>query len=160
MTVVSNTTPLNYLILIGRAEILSVLYEAVVIPGAVLSELTSPKTPNVVKDWILNKPDWLKVEETPQIVDSKLDEIQIGERQAIVLAQQIQPEFIVLDDRRARRLAYDRGLNVIGTLGILTTAAEKGLITLRETLADLKQTNFRVSSSLLESLTDEDRDWQ
>jgi predicted nucleic acid-binding protein len=157
MTVVSNTTPLNYLILIGRAEILSVLYEAVVIPGAVLSELTSPKTPKVVKDWILNKPDWLRVDETPHIIDSKLDEIQIGEGQAIVLAQQIQPEFIVLDDRKARRLAYDRGLNVIGTLGILTTAAEKGLITLHETLADLKQTNFRVSSSLLELLTDGDR---
>ena len=86
-----------------------------------------------------------------------LDEIQIGERQAIVLAQEIRSDFIILDDRRARRIAQDQGLNVIGTLGILTIAAEKGLINLSEALDDLKTTNFRVSSSLLASLADQDR---
>jgi predicted nucleic acid-binding protein len=157
MSVVSNTTPLNYLILIGRVEVLRDLHELIVIPGAVYEELTSPNTPKLVRDWTLNKPDWLRVDEVPPITDGKLDEIQIGERQAIVLAQQIRSEFIILDDRSARRLARNRGLNVIGTLGILTTAAEKGLITLRAALDDLKKTNFRASSSLLESLADEDR---
>jgi predicted nucleic acid-binding protein len=111
----------------------------------------------LVRDWTLNKPDWLRVQETPHLTDSILDEIQIGERQAIVLAQEIRSEFIILDDRRARRVAQDQGLNVIGTLGILTIAAEKGLINLSEALDDLKTTNFRVSSSLLESLADQDR---
>ena len=157
MSVVSNTTPLNYLILIGRVAILRDLHDLIVIPGAVYEELTSPNTPKLVRDWILDKPDWLRVQETAPITDGKLDEIQIGERQAIVLAQQIRSEFIILDDRRARRLAHDRGLNVIGTLGILTTAAEKGLITLRGALDDLRTTNLRVSASLLDSLADEDR---
>ena len=157
MSAVSNTTPLNYLILIGRVEILRELHDLIVIPEAVYEELTSPHTPKLVRDWNLNKPDWLRVQETPAITDRTLDEVQIGERQAIVLAQQIQSQFIILDDRRARRLAHDRGLNVIGTLGILTTAAEKGLITLRDALDALKTTNFRVSASLLESLADEDR---
>jgi predicted nucleic acid-binding protein len=157
MSVVSNTTPLNYLILIGRVEVLRDLHELIVITGEVYEELTSPNTPKLVRDWTLNKPDWLRVDEVPPITDGKLDEIQIGERQAIVLAQQIRSEFIILDDRSARRLARNRGLNVIGTLGILTTAAEKGLITLRAALDDLKKTNFRASSSLLESLADEDR---
>jgi predicted nucleic acid-binding protein len=157
MSVVSNTTPLNYLILIGRTEILRILYELVIIPGAVFEELTSPNAPKLVRDWTLNKPDWLAVKETPNITDSILDEIQIGERQAIVLAQETRSEFIILDDRRARRVAQDQGLNVIGTLGILTIAAEKGLINLSEALDDLKTTNFRVSSSLLESLADQDR---
>jgi predicted nucleic acid-binding protein len=157
MSVVSNTTPLNYLILIGRTEILRVLYELIIIPGAVFEELTSHNAPKLVRDWTLNKPDWLRVQETPNLTDSILDEIQIGERQAIVLAQEIRSEFIILDDRRARRVAQDQGLNVIGTLGILTIAAEKGLINLSEALDDLKTTNFRVSSSLLESLADQDR---
>jgi predicted nucleic acid-binding protein len=87
------------------------------------------------------------------VVEAALDQIQTGERQAIVLAELIRPDFIVLDERKARRIATDRGLNVIGTLGILTTAAEKGLITLREALDDLKQTNFRASSQLFESLS-------
>jgi predicted nucleic acid-binding protein len=157
MSVVSNTTPLNYLILIGRVEILRLLHELIFIPGAVYEELTSSNTPKLVRDWTLNKPDWLRVQEIADITDNKLDEIQVGERQAIVLAQQIHSEFIILDDRRARQLAHNRGLSVIGTLGILTTAAEKGLITLRGALDDLQKTNFRVSSSLLESLANEDR---
>jgi predicted nucleic acid-binding protein len=157
MSVVSNTTPLNYLILIGRDEILRVLYESIVIPTAVFNELTSYRAPSLVRHWTLNKPNWLSVQEAPDITDSALDEIQIGERQAIVLAELVRPEFIMLDDLRARRVAQNRGLNVIGTLGILTTAAEKGHITLREALDDLKQTSFRVSSSLLESLADHER---
>jgi predicted nucleic acid-binding protein len=82
MSVVSNTTPLNYLILIGRVEILGDLHELIVIPGAVYEELTSPNTPKLVKDWTLNKPDWLRVQEIADITDDKLDEIQVGERQA------------------------------------------------------------------------------
>jgi len=87
MSVVSNTTPLNYLILIGRVEILRILYERIFIPTAVFDELTSYKAPNFVRDWTLNKPDWLRVHEAPDIIGSPLDEIQIGERQAIVLAE-------------------------------------------------------------------------
>ncbi len=79
MSVVSNTTPLNYLILIGRAEILRVLYERTFIPSAVFGELTSYKAPKLVRDWILNRPDWLRVQDAPDITGSALDEIQIGE---------------------------------------------------------------------------------
>ena len=157
MSVVSNTTPLNYLILIRRVEILAALYERVVIPEAVFGELTSESAPLAVREWTLSKPDWLDIPKAPATTDSDLGLIQIGESQAIVLAQQIQSNFILLDDRRARRVARDRGLNVIGTLGVLTTAAEKGLIILRDALKDLKKTSFRASSVLLESFIDRDR---
>ena len=116
MTVVSNTTPLNYLVLIGRADILRALYQTVMIPEAVFLELTSQSTPELVKEWILSKPDWLRVGQTPDLSDVELDEIQMGERQAIVLAQQLPSDLIILDDRRARRLAQNRGLNVIELL--------------------------------------------
>jgi predicted nucleic acid-binding protein len=54
-----------------------------------------------------------------------MEEIQIGEREAIRLAQAIQSDYVLLDDRRARQTASDRGLNVIGTLGILTVPMKK-----------------------------------
>ena len=152
MTVVSNTTPLNYLVLIGRVEILSVLYTHVIIPQAVFHELTSDRTPGTVRACVMNAPAWLAVEQTHDITDSELQGIQIGERQTILLAQQLRSDFVILDDRKARRIANDRGLNVIGTLGILTAADEKGLIRLNEALDDLKQTNFRASSGLLHLL--------
>jgi predicted nucleic acid-binding protein len=56
MIVVSNTTPLNYLILIERADILSKLYDQVVIPEAVFNELTAPSTPVMVSHWIADMP--------------------------------------------------------------------------------------------------------
>jgi predicted nucleic acid-binding protein len=157
MTVVSNTTPLNYLVLIGRADILRALYQTVMIPEAVFLELTSQSTPELVKVWILSNPDWLRVGQTPDLPAVELDEVQIGERQAIVLAQQLPSDLIILDDRRARRLAQNRGLNVIGTIGVLTVAAEKGLIILDEAVEDLKKTNFRASFALLQSLSDRNR---
>ena len=97
----------------------------------------------------MNAPTWLTVEQTPDMADSELQEIQIGERETILLAEILPSDFVILDDRKARRIANDRSLNVIGTLGILTAAAEKGLIRLSEALDDLKQTNFRASSGLL-----------
>jgi predicted nucleic acid-binding protein len=152
MTVVSNTTPLNYLILIGRADILSKLYGLVVIPEAVFNELTAASTPELVRGWIANKPPWLVIQQAPSLVAGEMEEIQIGEREAIGLAQAVRSDYVLLDDRRARQRARLRGVKVVGTLGILIKAAEKGLINLNEAIDDLKKTNFRASPELLESL--------
>jgi len=152
MTVVSNTTPLNYLILIGQADILHKLYELVLIPEAVFNELSTASTPQPVREWIANKPAWLELRKASEAPPGGMEEIQIGERQAIALAQVIHPEFVLLDDRRARQIAKQRGLRVVGTLGILTRAAQSGLINLEAALERLRRTNFRVSLGLLESL--------
>ena len=152
MTVVSNTSPLNYLILIGHADILSKLYEAVEIPRAVFDELQDRRSPGLVRKWMKDPPTWLRVSITVHKLDAELEQIQIGERQAIILAQQIRSDFIILDDLRARRIARGRNLNVVGTVGVLTSAAEQGLIDLGEAVENLRRTSFRISPALLESL--------
>jgi predicted nucleic acid-binding protein len=152
MTVVSNTTPLNYLILIGRANVLGKLYGQVFIPEAVFNELTSASTPQLVRAWIDNKPVWLIVQQAPPVIVGEMEEIQIGERQAICLAQEIRSEYVLPDDHRARQIAKHRGVNVVGTLGILASAAEENLTNLNEAIDDLQKTNFRLSPKLLESL--------
>jgi len=48
VTVIADTTPLNYLVLIGEIEILSRLYQTVIIPEEVLNELQNPATPTLV----------------------------------------------------------------------------------------------------------------
>ena len=60
MPVVSNTSPLNYLVLIGEIEILPALHHHVVIPVAVSEELHDPATPDAVCGWIENPPGGLK----------------------------------------------------------------------------------------------------
>lgn len=52
MIVVADTSPLNYLILIGEANLLYELYGRVLIPEAVFSELAHPIAPPAVVDWI------------------------------------------------------------------------------------------------------------
>jgi predicted nucleic acid-binding protein len=152
MTVVSNTTPLNYLILINEIDILPQLYVRVDIPDAVLQELSSPRAPGQVREWLRRKPDWLIVHSIPPVQDPELEQIQVGERQAILLAQLKQPDFILIDDRRARSAAERRGLNVVGTLGILVSAAKAGLVDLPDALNKLERTTFRGPARLLKLL--------
>ena len=52
-----------------------------------------------------------------------------GEAEAIVLAAELHAERLVLDDQDARRFADRCGLKVIGTLGILLAAKQRGVIT-------------------------------
>lgn len=152
MKVVSNTTPLNYLILIGHIEILNSLYDQVVIPEAVFRELSSENAPDLVRRWVANRPSWLIIDDAPQTFDNELDGIQVGERETILLAELLRADFVIIDDRKARHLASKRGVNVIGTLGILTIAAQKGLINPSEALDALRRTSFRASSELFERL--------
>ena len=49
MIVVSDTTPLNYLILIDSVHVLPMLFGSVYAPSAVLRELLHPKTPDAVR---------------------------------------------------------------------------------------------------------------
>ena len=59
--IVSDTTPLNYLVLIDAVDLLPRLYQRVLIPPAVRDELTRPKTPETVRLWMIQPPSWLEV---------------------------------------------------------------------------------------------------
>lgn len=66
MIVVSDTTPINYLILIGQIETLKELFGHIVIPEAVWDEFHNPGTPEIVRAWADSTPDWLEVRESSQ----------------------------------------------------------------------------------------------
>src|SRR5208282_1958642 len=59
--VLSDTTPINYLVLTGFAEILPALFDEIVIPTAVQSELLHARTPDAVRQWIGQPPAWLSI---------------------------------------------------------------------------------------------------
>jgi hypothetical protein len=56
MIVVADTSPLNYLLQIGCESVLPALYERIVVPSAVLAELSHPDTPAAVSSWLLHSP--------------------------------------------------------------------------------------------------------
>ena len=148
MIIVSNTSPLCYLALIGYAEILPKLYGSVHITQTVLEELRHPDAPPVVHDWATNPPGWLEIHSDPAETDATFAALDPGERTALLLAEQLRADVVLLDEAAARAFAAQRGLNVSGTLGVLCDAAQAGLLELPTALDLLRKTNFRASPEL------------
>lgn len=149
MIVVSDTGPLNYLILIGHVEALPRLYNEVLVPRAVARELSRPRTPSAVKAVIMTPPSWMRITDSPAL-DLELADLGDGEREAITLAQTLRADLLLCDDKEARNAAQRRNLRVIGTIGVLQEAADKGLVDLTDALSKLQQSSFRISRSLIE----------
>ena len=148
MIVVSNTTPLHYLILIDRVDVLGELFGRIVIPRAAYIELTRERAPGKVRTWLIDRPYWIDVQEIEEIDPAM--KAGAGEREAIALAERLQADLLLLDDRIARRTAKERGIIVTGTLGVLEVAARRGMTRLPDAIALLRRTNFHASESLLQ----------
>jgi predicted nucleic acid-binding protein len=154
MIVVSDTSPINYLLLIGLIEILPQLYGQVIIPDAVYAELRNPGAPEPVNKWVSNLPDWVEVH-TAANPDPTL-QLGAGEREAITLALALKADALLMDERKGRREALARGLAVAGTLNILEAAGERGQIDLPEAISRLQQTSFRASPGLIREVLKRD----
>lgn len=120
----TNTTPLITLAGVGLLDLLPSLYGEVWAPGIVLNEY-SAKAP-------LNEPDlayasWLTIVDDIEI-DPTLPLLDAGEAAALSLAQSIRARLILLDERKARRIAISIGLQVAGTLAVLLRAKQQGCI--------------------------------
>jgi len=152
MIVVSNTSPLCYLTLIGHAEILPRLYGNIHITQKVLEELRHPAAPSSVRDFAMTPPGWLKIHSDPEDTDKTLAALDPGERTALRLSEKLCSNVVLLDEAAARAFAVQRGLKMSGTLGVLCEAAEAGLLKLPAALDLLRKTNFRASPELWKSL--------
>jgi len=154
MIVIADTSPLNYLISIGNIDILPQLYDRIVIPPAVLLELGNPGAPDAVRQWIQQPPAWLHIQAPQQTPDVALLEAKLGpgEHEAILLAEEVNADEVVIDELRGRRQAARRQIRVTGTIGVLRAAVKIGLLDLLEALERLRRTNFRIDNEFLDRL--------
>lgn len=156
MIVVSDTTPLNYLLLIGEIDILHSLFGDVVLPGAVLEEMLHEAAPEAVRRWAGNLPSWARVREAEAgFLAPGLDR---GESDAISLAITLNADLILIDERKGRRIAQEQGLAVAGTIALLELAAQRDFISLPETLEKLANTSFHISDRVLADALARDRE--
>jgi predicted nucleic acid-binding protein len=128
INVVSNTSPIIFLSKIEALDLLPQCFDKIFIPQAVAKELRD-----------LSSPDYIECTEISiagaNFVLGALDarwNLHAGELEAIVLAQEIQADYVIMDDRLARRKAQSKGLKTIGTIGVLLFAHQQQFISTSE----------------------------
>jgi predicted nucleic acid-binding protein len=152
MLVIADTTPLRYLLVLGQADLLHRLFGQIVIPPAVAAESQHPRAPAALRAWMSTPPAWLEIRPTRQLPDARLLRLDPGEREAILLAQELQADIVLMDDQDAREEAERRTLEVMGTLRVLELAAERGWIDLPALLTQLRAARFYLTPEMVEEL--------
>lgn len=131
MKVVCNAGPLITLGKLGRLGLLLNLYAEILIPQEVYNEvvvnglrLGAAEAQSV--DWLLRE-GYIRIVgvETPPSLPDWAQPIDIGEAQAILLAQQQEADWVLIDNAHARRAARLAGIPLKGTIGLLLEALRK-----------------------------------
>ena len=123
MIVVSDSSALVVLFRIGHGDVLPTLFQQIVIPPEVACELAFPNWPQSVQDFIAAPPSWLEIRAATSV--EPIPYLDAGEAAAISLAQELQADRLIIDEKRGRKAAAERHLPVIGTVGILEAAAAR-----------------------------------
>lgn len=153
--VVADTGPLHYLVLIGHIDVLAPLFGTVAAPAAVAGELRHLNAPAAVRAWAAAPPPWFAVHPDSVELPAPLRRLDPGERSAIALAEALDVGLLLIDERVGTAAARSRGLETVGTVGLLSRAAKAGLLELA--VAALRATNFRYPAALFEALLAEHR---
>lgn len=154
MIVVSNTTPLIGLASVQKFDLLPQLFSTIHIPQAVYDEAYSTSG---VKHPIPSA-DCIKVVSVKDrlAVEVLLDELDLGEAETIVLARELNADWVLMDERKGRRKLGQLGVKKIGTLGILLKAKQLGLLlTIRPVIETLHQQGFSLSQSVIDAVLEQ-----
>jgi predicted nucleic acid-binding protein len=149
MIVISDTSPIRYLVEIALEDVLSKLFTDIWIPRAIELELTHTSAPLLVRQWIAAPPTWIKVADDEQSPEDHKYQRNLGEQSVIRLARRSNAELLLMDDASARRTAEQSGFIVVGTVGVLARAARRNLIDIDAAFVSLSKTNFRLTKALL-----------
>ena len=152
MIVVSDTSALSALFLVGQLDLLPSLYKQVVIPPAVMGEILQLESKFGHDLSSLKNAAWVSVIPVSDVKKVRryqrvLDE---GESEAIVLVIEISADLLLIDEMRGRKVAQSEGIPHTGVLGVLLSAKSKGLLNaVRPVLNNLRsETKFRISQKL------------
>lgn len=157
--IVSNTGPIIALMIIGRLGILKEIFDEVVIPYEVHQELMKGKS---VKDFVnpmritvYEEEKWIKVQKLQTSLNPALRGIlDVGEASVIQLASDVKTDFVLIDERKARRIARSMyGLKVVGTARILVEAKRKGIVeTVKDLLDEMRAGGYWIGDNIVQRI--------
>jgi predicted nucleic acid-binding protein len=147
--VVADTGPLISLAVINKLDLLDTLFDRIAIPQAVWQELENNIEELSIPQVRRFQSDVIAVRHY-QDINPDLD---TGEKEAIILYDEIQADQLLIEDKAARLFAEGRGIICTGTLGILIEAKSGNLIpALRPLFADLLAKGRYFAIPLLNSI--------
>lgn len=150
---VINSGPLVALSLVGRLDLLPMLFSEFWIPDVVYQEVAVAGLgrPGAAS---LSEPQWIShIRVAPEADPLLIAELDPGEAAVIALARSCPPCMVIIDEKRGRRIAHHvYGLQVKGTAGLLVEARRRGLLNddLRSILLDLKRAGYFLSDAVIE----------
>jgi len=155
MPVVSNTSPLLNLSIIGHLDLVRTRFDRVLIPPAVLDELdVDSSRPGAEKLKNATVQGWIVVQDVTDaaLIRTLRRDLDQGEAEAIALAAEVDAPLILLDEQEGRKRARTLDLPITGAIGILLQADREGrLSSLRDALDRLKdEAGFWIAPSLRE----------
>ena len=129
MIVVSNTSPLTNLAAVGRFDLLCSLFGRVYVATGVVDELSAGgnEWPGATET---KNADWIQMKQVgnQSLVDALRLDLDGGEAETIALALELGADLILLDEQAARFAAQYFNLKVMGVVGLLVAAKNKGMI--------------------------------
>ncbi len=154
MIVVANATPLIGLAKADRFYLLKEIFGKIHIPVGVYEEVVLEGRGRAGAREV-NEATWIEIVEVKDklAVEVLQDELDKGESESVVLAREIEANWVLMDERVARRKLEALGIDRIGTLGILLKAKEIGLLeNVRPEMDKLRTKGFRISKRVYEEV--------
>ncbi len=150
----ADTGPLIALARVGNLRLLQALYHEILIPPAVHDELClGSNRPGSKRICEAIEQDWLQLRK-PSSKTSSFSELSLildrGEAEAIVLAEEVDCRFLLIDERKGRAIAKRRGIPIAGIAGVLLAAKKQGFISeILPIIKCLEETGYRLSAALV-----------
>ncbi len=150
--IISNTTPIITLLTISKLELLKEIYGNIIIPKGVFEEIEEGKNKSYYTD--LLKIEWIEIKTITDKEPLKyLHDLDKGESEVIVLANEIKADLVIIDEKLGREYAEYFNLKVTGTIGILLKAKELGLIKeVKPLLNKMSEKGIWLNSKLIEKV--------
>jgi predicted nucleic acid-binding protein len=125
--IVSDTSPLRALDHLGRLDLLTAVFDRVVVPPAVRDELLHPRRRFKPIEIAAIPHAVVQAPANSRRVSELCRELQTGEAQAIALAEELDVQLLI-DEMAGRTVAQRLGLRTTGVVGLLVEAKSRGLV--------------------------------
>jgi predicted nucleic acid-binding protein len=162
-TLVADGSALGMLIQTDNVKTLPLMYDRVVIPKEVENELRKPETPETVRSWLDNPTIKVEVQDVKQL--DNFIKVHKGEKEVISLGQELKAKgenvTLLIDEKKPRNTAKERGFEVLGVFGILREADREGFLNSDAEIKKIEKYNtetpekkFRYSENIVQETRD------